>query len=61
MDLEVKRLFARERTTAHIHLLDRRFGRDVEVEDVHRQPERHACVRDLQGVFQLRVPEKGRA
>lgn len=46
---EGTRLFARERTAAHIQLLDRRFGRDVEVENVHRQPEGHACVGDLRG------------
>ena len=37
-------LFARIGTSAHIHLLRRPGRRDVEVEDVHGQTERHAGV-----------------
>ena len=40
-------LLTRDRTASHIHLLRRRAGRDVEVEDIHGKTERHACVRDL--------------
>ena len=37
-------LLTRNRTATHVHLLGRRAGRDVEVEDIYRKTERHACV-----------------
>lgn len=38
---------ARKSTGAHIHLPGRSGGRDIEIEDIHRQAERGARVWDL--------------
>lgn len=41
------RSLACESAGTHIHLIDRRAWRDVEVEDIHREAERCAGIRDL--------------
>ena len=42
------RLLTRNRTLTHIHLLCRPRRRNIEIEDIHRQPQRHARIWDLQ-------------